>query len=134
MINYFTDLNNKHEGHKWLHLRVYCAYDSLRPEKDAPPARVSEQRLQSYTIRWCHNPSVFARANTPSNSHSANGYDRLSTTLNGLKTVNSALNGCLFHWPSLNVTTVNGGGKKRGWSSELKIWFSFVFPVKTLFK
>lgn len=104
----------------------------------SPSARVSEQRLQSYTIRWCHNPS----ANTPSNSHSSNGYDRLSTASNGLKTheclVHSALNGCLFHWSSLNaimlrVTTVNGEKEKRlAFRFEDLLQFCFALKVSML--
>ena len=82
----------------------------IAQKKKMFPEHVSQSRLQSYTIRWCHNPSVFARANTLLNNHLVNVFDQLPTLSDRLGTrgcsVHSALNGCLFHWPSLNVTTL----------------------------
>lgn len=109
----------------------------LFPEKMLSQLK-SFRRLQHFTIRCCHNPSVTASANTPSNRHSAKGYYCLSTTPNRLKThgysVNSVLRGCVFHYPLLNVitlwvTTVNK--EKRGWPSAMRPCIILSFPLKT---
>lgn len=67
--------NRKYGGQKWLH--------------HVPPAWVW---LRSFTITWCRNPSVIARVNTPSNSHSANGKDHLLITSNRFKTHGCSVN------------------------------------------